>query len=139
MKEVYYETDCGKLNEKYDSLIIATGYKAIRPAITGIENLFGDSVFTLTNTCDLENIIRKSETATRCAVIGGGAIGIEAASALNRKGKFVTLVEMQIQLLKGIIDPDISILMESFLTSQGIKLRKRVLSALLKNQGGCIK
>lgn len=135
LKEVYYETDCGKLNEKYDSLIIATGYKAIRPAITGIENLFGDSVFTLTNTCDLENIIRKSETATRCAVIGGGAIGIEAAFALNRKGKVVTLVEMQKQLLKGIIDPDISMLMENFLTSQGIKITKESTVSAFEESG----
>jgi len=124
LNEVYYKTDSEELKENYNSIIIASGYRPIIPGFPGLEKVTGKSVFTLTNTCELEKILSILKTTSKCAVIGGGAIGIETAYAMNKKGKSVTLIEMQSQLLNGIIDSDMSLLVEKYLNEQGISVLK---------------
>lgn len=123
-KEILYISDSAEVKENFDSLIIATGCTSIIPHVPGIDKLLGKSIFNLTNTGDLAKIIGGSENASRCVVIGGGAIGIETAFAMKRRGKIVTLIEMKDQLLQGILDPDISLLMENYLISQEISIKK---------------
>lgn len=134
-KEVQYLCDEGDKTENYDSLIIATGTGAVIPPVHGIRELLGKSVFTLTDTIDLRNILDAGKNAGRCAVIGGGAIGIEAAFAMKKSGKDVTLIEMREQLLPGILDPDISLLVENYFSSEGISVMKGSRVTDLKGDG----
>jgi NADPH-dependent 2,4-dienoyl-CoA reductase/sulfur reductase-like enzyme len=124
-KEVFFQTENGDhVNEKYDSLILTTGNKAIIPPINDINELLDKSIFTLTGISDLNRIRTAVKKASNCLVIGGGAIGIETAYALNKSGKRVTIVEMREHLLQGILDADISLLIENYLKSEGIILHK---------------
>lgn len=72
----------GKQSLRYKKAVIATGARAVKPAIEGIENagfLTNETVFSLT------------ELPQRLAVIGGGPIGCELAQAFQRFGSQVTL------------------------------------------------
>jgi pyruvate/2-oxoglutarate dehydrogenase complex dihydrolipoamide dehydrogenase (E3) component len=72
----------GEQNLRYKKAVIATGARAVKPAIEGIENagfLTNETVFSLT------------ELPQRLAVIGGGPIGCELAQAFQRFGSQVTL------------------------------------------------
>ena len=72
--------------EAPDVLVIATGAKAIRPDIKGIDN---------PNVADVSAVDR-GETATgeKVVVCGAGMSGTECALALAMEGKKVTLVDM---------------------------------------------
>jgi pyruvate/2-oxoglutarate dehydrogenase complex dihydrolipoamide dehydrogenase (E3) component len=69
---------------RFSKALIATGARAIAPAIDGLEDagyLTNETVFSLT------------ELPPRLAVIGAGPIGCELAQAFARLGSRVTLVE----------------------------------------------
>lgn len=69
-----------------DHVIVATGATPVRPPIPGID---GDHVLTAWD------VLSGREVAgTGVVVIGGGAVGIEAAEVLSAAGKRVTVVEM---------------------------------------------
>ena len=116
-------TDC-EIIESYDKLIIAAGCTPFIPRITNLDRFMNLSVFTLAGVRDLAFIHERMKTARKCVIIGGGAIGIETAYALKMQGKDVTILEMENQLLKGILDPDMSSLAENFLENAGIKVLK---------------
>jgi len=134
-KEAEYTSDKGDKPEKYDSLVIASGNRAVIPPVKGMDELPGKSVFTLKDIGDLHNILEAGRSSKKCAVIGGGAIGIEAAFALNRLGKEVSIVEMRKQLLSGILDPDMSVLAENYLASEGISIIKGEMVTELEGAG----
>ena len=90
----------------YDKLIIATGARAVKPPLPGIEL---DNVFTLRT---LQDGIRIKKTVTggkhkTAVVVGGGYIGLEMAEALNKQGMQVAIVEMLDRLMPN-VDTDIS-------------------------------
>ncbi|HPJ40737.1 MAG TPA: FAD-dependent oxidoreductase [Spirochaetota bacterium] len=138
-KIICYNKDSGSLTESYDSLIIATGYRPVIPAVPGIDNLLGKAVFTLADITDLKTILSVKDGISNCVVIGGGAIGIETSYALRRQGKSVILVEMQNQLLQGILDSDISLIAENQLISEGISLQKESTVTAFEESGNCHK
>ena len=74
----------------YDKLILAMGAHPSVPPIPGVER---ENVVTLRTCRDAESILSRSVAGTRCVVIGGGVLGLEAAAALVRRGVQVTLVE----------------------------------------------
>ncbi|MBI3469685.1 MAG: nitrite reductase small subunit NirD [Planctomycetes bacterium] len=62
----------------YDHVVLATGSYPFVPPVPGINK---PGVFVYRTIEDLENIIRFAGHARRCAVIGGGLLGLEAAKA----------------------------------------------------------
>ncbi len=81
----------------YDALVVALGAASRTP-----ENLKAqaDNVVSFRTIDDLEAIRRIiSNGGRRVAVLGGGAMGIEAADGLIRQGAEVTLVEREANLL----------------------------------------
>lgn len=62
----------------YDVCVMATGSYPFVPKIPGIQNR---GVFVYRTIEDLNHIIEFSRQAKRCAVIGGGLLGLEAAKA----------------------------------------------------------
>lgn len=75
-----------------DLLIIAVGAKAVRPGIPGIEN---KNVLMIEDLFDHE-----SDIGQKVVIIGGGLSGCEEGLYLARKGKEVTVLEMQDRLAK---------------------------------------
>ena len=128
-------SESGSSREQYDKLIITTGSRPVIPGITGIERFMGKSIFTLAGLTDLLHIKERIKNTDRCVIIGGGAIGIETAFAVKNSVREVTVIEMREQLLPGILDPDISDLIEEYLLSSGISVIK---GRSVKETGGGI-
>ncbi len=96
----------------YKKAVIATGARAVRPNIPGIEE-----VGFLTN----ETVFSLTECPDRLAVIGGGPIGCELAQAFQRLGAKVTLLHRGDHLLNK-EDPEAAAIVQESLIKDGIEL-----------------
>ncbi len=91
---------------KFKKAVIATGARAVRPSIQGIEEagyLTNETVFSLT------------ERPQRFAVIGGGPIGCEMAQAFSRLGSQVILFHNSSHILNKEDADAADILQKTFL------------------------
>lgn len=88
----------------YDALVIATGARAVRPPLPGMEL---PGVFVLRELTDGAAMKRfLAEAAPRRAVIvGAGYVGMEMAEALRARGLEVTVLEKLEELLPGFARP----------------------------------
>lgn len=96
----------------YKKAVIATGARAVKPNIPGIEE-----VGFLTN----ETVFSLTECPDHLAVIGGGPIGCELAQAFQRLGAQVTLLHRGSHLLNK-EDPEAAAIVQQSLIKDGIKL-----------------
>jgi pyruvate/2-oxoglutarate dehydrogenase complex dihydrolipoamide dehydrogenase (E3) component len=97
---------------RFKKAVIASGARAVKPAIQGIEKagyLTNETVFSLT------------ECPRRLAVIGGGPIGCELAQAFHRLGSQVTLIHRGSHLLNR-EDADAADIVQKAFVREGIQL-----------------
>lgn len=97
---------------RYKKAVIATGAKAVKPKIEGIEEagfLTNETIFSLT------------ELPKRLAVIGGGPIGCELAQAFNRLGSQIILFHHHSHLLNK-EDAEAAEIVQNNLIKEGIHL-----------------
>lgn len=73
----------------YDACLLATGGKALRPDIPGVEL---PGVFTLRSREDAAHLLDAAEPGQPAVIVGDGFIGLEAASALRKYGVQVHVV-----------------------------------------------
>ena len=85
----------------YDKIVMATGSYPFVPPIPGIKK---QGVFVYRTIEDLEHIIEYSKRSRRCAVIGGGLLGLEAAKAAYDLGLETHVVEFAPRLMPRQID-----------------------------------
>jgi dihydrolipoyl dehydrogenase len=74
----------------FKQAIVATGSYPLRPPIEGLDSF---------RCVDSTGLLAQTEVPKRLVVLGGGIIGCEFASILNRFGSEVTIVEMLQQLI----------------------------------------
>jgi NADH oxidase (H2O2-forming) len=122
-KLIHAEGPDGMREISYDTAIITTGYSPFIPPLKNIERCLGRGLHTLASVNDLEALLAKTKGLKSAIVIGGGAIGLEAAVALKRYAGTVTLIEMRDQLLPGVLDKDLSEAVEKHLAAEGIHCR----------------
>jgi NAD(P)H-dependent nitrite reductase large subunit/NAD(P)H-dependent nitrite reductase small subunit len=103
----------------YDKVIMATGSYPFVPPIPGINK---QGVFVYRTIEDLEHIIDYSKKSNRCAVIGGGLLGLEAAKAAFDLGLETHVVEFAPRLLPRQIDDDGSKTLVNKIESLGVKV-----------------
>jgi dihydrolipoamide dehydrogenase len=106
------EVTCNGVTYKATHTVIATGSKAFVPPFPGADKL----------TMGSTEALALSAVPKRLAVIGGGVIGLEMASALRAFGSQVTVIEM----LHGLLleeDPDSAAELTKLLKSRGIDIR----------------
>lgn len=104
----------------YDYLVIATGAKATRPRIPGIES---ERVVGLYSAEDAKKILKfVDEGAKKAVVLGGGFIGLEACEALRMLGLEVTLIEALERVVPTMLDPEISRIVSAYLKEKGVKV-----------------
>jgi pyruvate/2-oxoglutarate dehydrogenase complex dihydrolipoamide dehydrogenase (E3) component len=99
-------------NLKFKKAVIATGAKAIKPKIRGIETagyLTNETVFSLT---------QKPE---KLAIIGGGPVGCELAQTFQRLGCEVTLFHRGSRILNQ-EDREAAEILQKVLIDEGIRL-----------------
>lgn len=105
--------------ERYDALVLATGARAIRPSVPGIDL---PGIFVIRTIPDTREIRRAIEGAKRAVVIGAGFIGLEMAENLIRRGLTVTVLELTEQVLPP-LDPEMAAFVSTHLEKNGVELR----------------
>lgn len=110
------------------NILIATGAKANRPDIPGIE---------LPGVMTSEELLVSNESQyKKLLILGGGVIGLELATVFNALGAEVTIVEAAGRLLPK-MDPEFSEALEDILTQRGITICKAsVLESIRERDGG---
>jgi NADH oxidase (H2O2-forming) len=99
----------------YDKLVLAHGGDLFIPPIEGVHNKGVFSCKQLHETMKLQAHEGKS-----AVVIGSGAIGIEAAEALKKKGYEVTIIELLGWILPALFDETTAKKLEGALKGYGI-------------------
>ena len=108
-------------NIPYDKLVLATGGYAFRPPIPGIDL---ENVWFMTHPDHAASLTEqiKQQGLRRAVLIGGGFIGLEMAEALTLQGLDVTIVEMEPQIMPGLLDEDMATYAAKYIRSQGVRL-----------------
>ena len=104
---------------EYDRLIIATGSSPFIPEISNVDLQNILTVKSIEDAVLLKSIATSGDTA---CIVGGGLIGLETAEALQQKGMKVTVIEMQDQLLPGVLDREMAFIVEKQLRLQGVRV-----------------
>lgn len=110
------------------SIIIATGSAPFIPAIPGM-----NTVEYLTN----ESLFKLEKLPESMIILGGGAIGVEMAQALNRIGVEVHLVEMLDNILFR-EDQEFAHILREKLVDEGVNIHIRTKAVEVKKDGDSI-
>ncbi len=102
----------GDLTLRFDAALVATGARAARPPIPGLEQA---------GYLTYENVFDLTECPARLLVIGGGPTGCELAQAFARLGSRVTLVQNEPMFL-GQEERDAAQLLSGALARDGIAI-----------------
>lgn len=105
----------------YDRLVLATGAKAIRPPIPGLDHARVAECRRVEDVDRLTTLIR-SHPGGKALVIGGGFIGIEVAEALALRGLHVTLLDLSHQILPP-LDPEVAAAGQQEMAAHGVTLK----------------
>ena len=106
----------------YDKLLLANGGHAFLPPIKGSEK---KGVFTLRTITDALTIKEFAKKSKKAIVVGGGLLGLEFASSLNKLGQQVTIIELFSRLLPKQLDTDGATILKKRIESQGININLR--------------
>jgi NADPH-dependent 2,4-dienoyl-CoA reductase/sulfur reductase-like enzyme/rhodanese-related sulfurtransferase len=118
----------------YDKLIIATGSRARKPPLPGIE-LEGVTTLQSMRDADFLRRIRDEGAIKKAVVIGGGLIGIETCEALQLSGIDITVIEMLPQILM-FLDWELAKVLENHVRSKAANVITDVkLAAFLGEDG----
>ena len=115
-KVVYYGN--GRL--KYDHLALTTGStprQLPKDIVRGLKNIF--YVRSVDDVNQMASLFSKGKKAL---IVGGGYIGLEAASVCQRLGINVTLVEMSNRILKRVASPETSNFFRKIHEDQGVEI-----------------
>jgi nitrite reductase (NADH) large subunit len=117
IKEVH--TDAGE-HLAYDRLLLANGSHPFIPPIKGSKT---SGVFTIHNINDVRRISAAAREINDVLLIGGGLLGLEAANALHRLGKNITVVEFFPRLLPRQLDNEGATRLQQFFEDWGFTFR----------------
>jgi nitrite reductase (NADH) large subunit len=116
----------------YDRLLLATGSDPVRLKVKG-QDLPG--VFYFRSLDDVEAMLQRASTVPNAIVIGGGLLGLEAASALTKQGLSVTVIHRGARLMDKQLDDDGAALLQQALVLRGIDFRLGATTAEFSGNG----
>ncbi|MEE4349961.1 MAG: FAD-dependent oxidoreductase [Pacificimonas sp.] len=125
-------TDTGS-SIAFDKLIWAAGGSARRLSCAGAD-LAG--VHVIRAKADTDAILTHLPEASHVTVVGGGYIGLEAAAALRKLGRAVTLLEALDRPLARVAGPELSTFYIEEHRQQGVDLRVSTSVTSLHGEGG---
>ncbi|MFC1558238.1 FAD-dependent oxidoreductase [candidate division KSB1 bacterium] len=105
----------------YDKLILTVGSHPFVPSFPGANK---ENVTVLRTRQHADAILNLCREGMRCVCIGGGLLGLETAGALVKRGVDVTLLEGHGWLLPRQLNQKSGELLETFVNSTGISLKK---------------
>ncbi len=115
----------------YSKLVLAMGSEAIRLPLPGAD-LSG--VVTFRTKEDAAEMMEAAKPGRRAVVIGGGLLGLEAASGLNRAGMKVTLVHLMDRLMERQLDPAAADMLKGAVEAAGIDVLLNAESAAIQGR-----
>jgi len=118
---------------RYDNLLVASGSAAVIPPIPGVR-LRG--VYSCITRNDALAIDRALARARHVVVIGAGLIGIQAADAMVKRKKRVTIVEQMPHVMPTMVDPAAARVFEDLLREAGHTVRTGVQAAEVVGKAG---
>jgi 3-phenylpropionate/trans-cinnamate dioxygenase ferredoxin reductase subunit len=119
----------------YDKLALTTGGRPRRLSVPGAER---PNVHYIRTVADIDRLKQQFGEGKRLVIIGGGYIGLEAASVGIKKGLHVTVVEALPRVLARVTAPEISAFYERVHRGHGVDLRTGVgVHALEGNGDAC--
>lgn len=114
----------GDVALQYDDLVLTTGSVPHRlPAAIGGAM---DGVFVVRNLADVDAMAPRFQSGARVLIVGGGYIGLEAASVAAKLGLQVTLVEMADRILQRVAAPETSAYFRALHKGHGVDIREGV-------------
>lgn len=117
----------------YSDLVLATGSVPRRlPAAIGGDL---DGVFVVRDLADVDAMAPRFAAGARVLIVGGGYIGLEAASVAAKLGLKVTLVEMAERILQRVAAPETSDYFRALHVAHGVDVREGIGLDHLTGQG----
>ncbi len=101
----------------YEKLILATGALASKPPVNGIDK---EGVFCFKTLDDIEGM--RQHRAKKAVVVGTGPMGIEAATALRKRGLEVTLLGRRTRIMPRLFDERPAALLGAVMESHGVQV-----------------
>jgi nitrite reductase (NADH) large subunit len=121
----------------YDKLLLATGSN---PFILPVPGKDLEGVITFRDIRDVNRMIEAAATHKHAAVIGGGLLGLEAASGLSARGMTVSVVHLGDTLLERQLDEGAAGLLRKSLEERGLTfLMPRQTAAILDDGRGRVR
>ncbi|MEP5009644.1 FAD/NAD(P)-binding oxidoreductase, partial [Roseobacter sp.] len=109
---------------RYDDLVLTTGSVPNRlPASIGGDL---DGVFVVRDLLDVDTMAPRFTPGKRVLIVGGGYIGLEAASVAAKLGLEVTLVEMSDRILQRVAAPQTSDYFRALHSDKGVTILEGV-------------
>lgn len=118
---------------EYGKLVWATGGRP-RRLPSPCHELAG--VHCVRDRADVDRLKSELTSVTSIAVIGGGYIGLEAASVLRKHGKQVTVLEAQDRVLARVAGEPLARFFEAEHRAQGVEIRVRTVVDGLEQKDG---
>ena len=116
----------------YDRLLIATGSNPVVLPVPGREL---PGVVTFRDLEDVDAMLRAAREHRRAVVIGGGLLGLEAASGLRRQGMDVTVVHLGDSLMERQLDRPAAEMLKRALEQQGLAFRMAAATSAILGDG----
>jgi 3-phenylpropionate/trans-cinnamate dioxygenase ferredoxin reductase subunit len=118
---------------EYDDLVLTTGSEPNRlPAAIGGAL---DGVHVVRDLADVDAMAPRFVEGAKVLIVGGGYIGLEAASVAAKLGLNVTLVEMSERILQRVAAPETSDFFRNLHTAHGVDIREGVGLETLLGEG----
>jgi len=105
----------------YDALLIATGGRARRLSVPGADRA---GVLHLRTVEDADAIERALASASHVAVVGGGFIGLELASAAIKRGVAVTVLEREPEIMSRLLPAPLGRAFRRLAETHGVEVRR---------------
>ncbi len=110
---------CRGIDASYDRLLLATGSLPIMLPVPGADL---PGVMRFRDLQDVEGMLEAARSHRRAVVIGGGLLGLEAASGLKLQGMEVTVVHLMPHLMERQLDADAASLLRRELEQRELKI-----------------
>jgi NADPH-dependent 2,4-dienoyl-CoA reductase/sulfur reductase-like enzyme len=130
LKEKRLYADSGEVFE-FEDLLIATGASARKLDCPGNDS---PNVFYLRSLADSRKIREKAASSKQAVVIGGGFVGMEAASVLSQKNIDTSLIIREDRVWSRVFTRAMSEFFERYYLSRGVTLLKN--ESVVSLQGG---
>ena len=119
----------------YDRLILATGSRARRIPLPGLEL---EGVLELRTAADADRLKAVLKAGARLAVVGGGYIGLEAAASARALGAEAVVIELQPRLLARVAHETLSAFVHDYHRARGVRFELAAGVEALEGEDGRI-